>query len=616
MSETEPNRYLWAIPTGEPFDQKAPGTLVAGRYNVINSSIWEDTTPEQVPFIPEFLPEISHPYMRLYPQRLHIPQVFGFCQLDPRGTNLVMLLDQIPFDLKEKNLYPSLKTKWKKATPIRKLYWLWQILNLWEPLNRQGVASSLLDPDNLRIQGWRIWLKELSTSSPNLIGLEQLGRVWQDLLEHGGLSEPLLTQLSELVKQMQTGDSVTVTTALNSILLQQAAQSPLSLEVGAATDTGPRYDHNEDTCYPLPDDLGDTGTTDSPLIPYLTLICDGIGGHEGGEIASQLAVQTVKQNILSFLNELPSQSHLLLPEQVIDRLKDCIKEANQLITTENDGQGRSARQRMGSTLVMGLQFPQNVGLTSPSHELYLAHVGDSRAYWMTHDYCQLLTVDDDVAGREVRLARALLQESSQRPDANALTQALGTRDSEYLRPTVQRFIIEEDGLLLLCSDGLSDNDCIERNWQEYIMPVLEGKISVLEAAKSLVDLANEYNGHDNVSVLLTRCSMTTQQLPSKEIYPLTHPLTTTALTTHVSPITGSSLTGENSIFFQSGDTLLLPKTRQSFVQFFKPLVWGLGVLGVVFLLFIFLINKPELKIHESNSSSPTTATPTVSPGNN
>lgn len=297
-------------------------------------------------------------------------------------------------------------------------------------------------------------------------------------------------------------------------------------------------------------------------------------------------------------------------------MKDCIKEANQLITTENDGQGRSARQRMGSTLVMGLQFPQNVGLTSPSHELYLAHVGDSRAYWMTHDYCQLLTVDDDVAGREVRLARALLQESSQRPDANALTQALGTRDSEYLRPTVQRFIIEEDGLLLLCSDGLSDNDCIERNWQEYIMPVLEGKISVLEAAKSLVDLANEYNGHDNVSVLLTRCSMTTQQLPSKEIYPLTHPLTTTALTTHVSPITGSSLTGENSIFFQSGDTLLLPKTRQSFVQFFKPLVWGLGVLGVVFLLFIFLINKPELKIHESSSSSPTTATPNAYPGNN
>ncbi len=156
---------------------------------------------------------------------------------------------------------------------------------------------------------------------------------------------------------------------------------------------------------------------------------------------------------------------------MVQQLEASVRVVNNLIANHNDTQGREDRRRMGTTLVMGLQVPQRLrsasgSLLENSHELYLVNVGDSRAYWITPRYCHKLTVDDDVAVREVRMGRGLYREALQRPDAGALTQALGTRDSEFLHPTVQRFILEEDGLLLLCSDGVSDNELVEQNWAE------------------------------------------------------------------------------------------------------------------------------------------------------
>jgi protein phosphatase len=194
----------------------------------------------------------------------------------------------------------------------------------------------------------------------------------------------------------------------------------------------------------------------------------------------------------------------------MQQLESIVRVVNNLIATQNDAQGRESRQRMGTTLVMALQLPQQVRTPTGSanaHELYLVHVGDSRAYWLTPRYCQLLTVDDDVAAREVRLGRSLYGDALRRSDAGALTQAMGTRDAEFLRPTIQRFVIEEDGLLLLCSDGLSDNHLVERFWAESTYQVFKGKLSVMAAAQSWVELANQQNGHDNTSVVLLQCQV-------------------------------------------------------------------------------------------------------------
>jgi protein phosphatase len=142
----------------------------------------------------------------------------------------------------------------------------------------------------------------------------------------------------------------------------------------------------------------------------------------------------------------------------------------------------------------------------------LANVGDSRAYWITRNYCQLLTVDDDVATREVRFARTLYRKALLRPDATALTQALGTKDAESLRISIKRFIVEEDGILLLCSDGLSDNNWVEQSWQDYALPVLTGKLALENALSNWINLANQKNGHDNTSIVLTLCRVSKESL--------------------------------------------------------------------------------------------------------
>jgi protein phosphatase len=78
------------------------------------------------------------------------------------------------------------------------------------------------------------------------------------------------------------------------------------------------------------------------------------------------------------------------------------------------------------------------------------------------------------------------------------------RDGEHLRPNVYRYILEEDGLLLLCSDGLSDRDLVEQYWQAHTEPVMRGHMSLEQAVNGWIKLANEKNGTDNISVVLTR----------------------------------------------------------------------------------------------------------------
>lgn len=553
MSSSEPlmDRYLWA--TGPAAAQIPPGELVQGRYQVVAPQIWLDTRPELPPYCPEEPPDKLIPYLHLYPQRLHIPEGYGFALLgkEPNPEDDILLLENVPIDSSGR-IYPSIVEAWPEASAVRQVYWLWQILQLWQPLAELGMAQALLIPENMRVEGWRVRLLQLDgnpvadtnrefavTSTTNGVSdsqgaylggveassaaavfttrekhnfasLKQLGLAWANRFAHS--KSEVASQLQEIYQQMQADDNdvKAIAKQLNQILLQTAAPLPLRLRVASATDTGLQSHHNEDSLYPSSFDLPtDFSPPSNPLIPHLSIVCDGIGGHEGGEVASQLAVQSIKLQLQALMTEVAQQDEIMSPELMAEQLAAIIRVANNLIAARNDEQGRESRRRMGTTLVMALQLPQQVrtatGLNNNSHELYIANVGDSRAYWITSQYCQQLTVDDDVATREVRTGRSPRREALQRPDAGALTQALGTRDSEFLRPTVRRFILEEDGLLLLCSDGLSDNNLVENSWAEYAEPVLNGEMSLESAVQYLINLANQKNGHDNTSVVITYC---------------------------------------------------------------------------------------------------------------
>ncbi len=492
-------RYLWAVETKE----RPIGSIVGnGRYKVVSPRLWLDLQPGLVPTMPAEIPDDYLPYLHLYDHRLHLPEIYGVAQDGGQDT---LLLENVPFD-RDGTPYLGLMQTFAQSTAVRQVYWLWQMLELWEPLLNWQVASSLLVEENLRVQDWRLRLRELTidTTEPKL---SELASLWSGLLPETRSS--ITAPLQEICVQMHDPKTelATLRKALNQLLLEQAGLLSLGLQAQGITDVGKVRDHNEDTCYPL----GDTLVQDD-LFPRLAIVCDGIGGHEGGEVASHMAVQSFKPQIRAFLAELAEQSELVEPDVISDQLAAITRVVNNLISNQNDEQERSDRRRMGTTLMMTLQVPQRVRtsggtILSNSHELYLVSVGDSRAYWLTPRSLHQLSIDDDVSVREVRLGRSTYRDALMRPDAGALTQALGTRDSEALRPRVQRFILEEDGLLLICSDGLSDMNLVEQHWLSFADQMRSGQ-SLEDTAQAWVDLANEKNGSDNISLVLTQFQVT------------------------------------------------------------------------------------------------------------
>lgn len=591
-------RFLWA--TGPQAEQMPVGTTINDRYYVLSSQVWLDSRPGEPPEVLDEFPDEVLPYLHLYPERLHIPEVYGLCQLgDASPASPILLLDNVPVDIRGQ-LYPSIAEAWTEATAVRQVYWLWQILQLWEPLAEEEVAESLLVPDNLRVEGWRVRLLQLYSAKQRAT-LRDLAECWQPLIgaAHPQI-QPALEDIFQLMRR-SSGSPEAARTELNQLLLEQAALLPLHLEVAGATDTGPHRSHNEDTCYPLTADL----QQQHPLIPYLTVVCDGVGGHDGGEVASQLAVQSFKPLIQNLLTEIAEQPELSSPAVVSKQLEELVRVVNNVIAAQNNEQGRELRQRMGTTLVMALQLPQHFKTAAGDsykngHELYLVHVGDSRAYWITETSCQRLTVDDDVATREVRLGHSLYWEGLKRPDAGALTQALGTRDGEYLSPTVRRFIVEEDGLLLLCSDGLSDSDWGEKSWANYGPAVLNGEMSLQAAVKYLIDLANEQNGHDNTSVVMTHCRV------SPEMPVLFNPTVQLPITTDIA----ESELSEASKVLLYGVTVAAQEPGQP--QRFKPLVPVLALIGLL-LVGGFVALSLRRNAWQLPGSSPPVETPQALP---
>jgi protein phosphatase len=506
MTTAQPlmSRYIWAADrqaTLIPADR-----LVEDRYQVIAPQLWLDTKPQEPPGILFPLPHQALAYAHLYRYKLHLPQVYGFCSIErPHETIDIPLLENVPID-REGKLLPSLVEAWSTATPLDRAYWLWQAIELWAPLAGTGMLSSLIAIENLRVDGWCLRLCELipdRAATHDKVTLAKLGTLWLETLPQS--ASEIDDRLHALFLKMQAEQASLrdVAAKLNQIVLDQAARLPLEWQIAGGTDTGATHQHNEDSYYPTPLEIDR-----DPTGGKIAIICDGVAGHEGGEVASQMAVNLLKIQTQNLFENLNNGRETVSPEQICNTIGAIVRVVNNTITAQNESQGRADTQRMGTTMVMAIQvnqpIPTNKGFGN-SHEIYLAHVGDSRAYWITPHRCQLLTIDDDIATREVKQGRDVPWHSASRPDATALTQALGMKSGELLQPTVQRFMAIEDGILLLCSDGLSDRQLVESSWQDYAERILQTEMPLEEAVQSWLALAHRENGDDNISLILMSC---------------------------------------------------------------------------------------------------------------
>jgi len=237
----------------------------------------------------------------------------------------------------------------------------------------------------------------------------------------------------------------------------------------------------------------------------IAVVCDGLGGQEGGEIASKLTIDALTEK----LNQLQFEQKKWRPESNFNELEKMIRQVNDQISDRNDLEKRKERQRMGTTIVMAV---------ARAHEIYLTHVGDSRMYLITKNGAYQLTVDDDVAARETRLGYALYRQALQFPNCGALTQALGMASSHGLHINRKCLILDEECILLLCSDGLSDFDRVEQYWENKILPILTQGISLATVGNQLVKIANEKNGHDNVTVAILHCQVIQKKTPQNLLW--------------------------------------------------------------------------------------------------
>jgi len=472
------------------------GELIDNRYLVKQPQIVLDTKPAQAPEAPDEPPSWLSLYLKLLPFHLHIPQVYGYIPSpDERLEMDIWLLEYgtIPLDETGELIYPqllpTLDEVWSQASDLRQIHWLWQMAKLWHPLQKKAVVSSLLNPFLTRVNNQLLQLLELSKDEATAPNLRNLGAFWAGLIPTAAAN--IQGFLASLTQELESGDldrPESLIAILDYALQHYGAGQERSYEIFTCTDTGPLREHNEDACYPPANQAITLSNGQNPL----AIVCDGIGGQEGGEIASQLAIETLPREI----NPSPTSDTEFYPDSCSLALEQAVRVTNDLISQRNDQESRQDRRRMGTTLVMAFGHAE---------EMYAAHVGDSRIYWITPQGCHQVTVDDDLASREVKLGYLLYRDAIQYPNAGALVQALGMGSATNLHPTVQRLIVDQDCVFLLCSDGLSDYDRVEQYWDSEILPLLRGEKTVTAVGESLLQLANQKNGHDNSTIALVYC---------------------------------------------------------------------------------------------------------------
>ncbi|NJL45589.1 MAG: hypothetical protein HC922_07365 [Leptolyngbyaceae cyanobacterium SM2_3_12] len=238
--------YLWVV--GEGLESLPIGELVQQRYRIEAPCLWLDTQPEQRPDTPDTLPEGATPYLKTHDHRLHVPGLYGV--LERTMATPILLLDNAPIHPQSGELFPDIETGLYGAPPRRQINWLWQMWELWETLGQYGVATSLLTPANLRVEGWRIRLRELRTDDIPP-ALEDLAQTWRSLLAplHISVAKPLTALLDHI--EAGAADPDILSSGLNDILLAQTAAVPARITLAGATTTGPTQPRNEDACWPV-----------------------------------------------------------------------------------------------------------------------------------------------------------------------------------------------------------------------------------------------------------------------------------------------------------------------------------------------------------------------------
>jgi serine/threonine protein phosphatase PrpC len=288
----------------------------------------------------------------------------------------------------------------------------------------------------------------------------------------------------ESERMAAAGENV-VTAPLSEVQLQTIKSmafnryEPPQLLVASGQSVGRQRELNEDSLFSLSATVA--GNNSNP--PFgLFIIADGMGGHQYGEVASNVAIRTISSYVMKkFHNTLFNLPALPLDESLHEIAQAAVMEAQRAVLREAPGSGTTVT----AALVLGQQ-------------LTISHVGDSRAYLLYNEQrMEAITRDHSLVRRLEELGQITSAEAAVHPQRNVLYRALG--QGETLEPDVVTTPFPVGGYLLLCSDGL---------WgvvpEDEIRKIIYEAPTIQRACQNLIAAANGAGGPDNISAVLVQ----------------------------------------------------------------------------------------------------------------
>ncbi len=251
----------------------------------------------------------------------------------------------------------------------------------------------------------------------------------------------------------------------------------MRLEAYVCTDTGPVRDNNEDNFF-VEEESG------------LFVVADGMGGHAAGEVASRIAVDTLR--LLLRGDQDPDETRLDRTVQdpadaLRERLRYAMNQASARIRKE--ALSNAAWHGMGTTLCV---------LLIEADQAHVAHVGDSRIYLVRDGQIQRLTRDHTVVQQEIDAGRLTAEMARLVPHRNLLTQSVGYHGP--VEPDTSTRALEPGDIFILCSDGMTDP------FEDQQIAEIVARTDLSDLANTLVAEAIQHGSEDNVTVVVVGVS--------------------------------------------------------------------------------------------------------------
>lgn len=210
------------------------------------------------------------------------------------------------------------------------------------------------------------------------------------------------------------------------------------------------------------------------------IIADGMGGVNGGKVASTAAIEAIKAYIDENIYDIELEE-----EQIKELIKGAILNANKFIYQKAIREEKY--KGMGTTVILAVTYGNRV---------YIGHVGDSRLYRVRKNIIRQLTKDHSYVQALLEEGSITKIEAQNHPQKNILLKVVGCE--EDIEPDIIIKGFKKDDVLVMCTDGLTNMI----STKEIYDVVSSGKVDLKETCKKLVDMANNNGGFDNISVVL------------------------------------------------------------------------------------------------------------------